>query len=188
MTEHIHQTIVQPSAEAVQYLKGWKKPRFAYILFETREWHIGHDGSRTEGTGLMTLNVESRPEQLHQVDIYLNKGFRIIDYGNFPKFSDKNPQRAAKALHYSQGAGINPWDNLEQALRQKMKSEITWNVREQALEDELNVLKRKLEEQTEKKAIRDSLMEKKDEKELHNEKGQERKKGEKVDGGIHKKG
>lgn len=195
MTEQIYQTIVQPKAETLQYLTGWKKPRYAYVLFETREWHIKHNGAREEGTGLMTLNVESRPEQAHQIDIYLNKGFRIIDYGNFPKFTDKNPSRAAKALHYSQGAGVNPWDNLEQAIKQKMKSEISWNVRETQLEDELNVLRKKLEEQTEKKALRekltkevkeDELRKKPQEDEVKKEKLQAKK--EKVDGGIHKEG
>lgn len=193
MTEQIHQTIVQPKPETLQYLTGWKKPRHAYVLFETREWHIKHNGSREEGTGLMTLNVESRPEQAHQIDIYLNKGFRIIDYGNFPKFTDKNPARAAKALHYSQGAGVNPWDNLEQTIKQKIKSEISWNVREAQLEDELNVLKQKLEEQNAKKALREKLAQEAGVKANAQKEDQVQKepvqtKKEKVDGSIHKKG
>jgi hypothetical protein len=157
MEKEVYKTIVQPKEETLNYLRGWKRPGHAYILFETKEWHLSHDGERRLGTGLMTLNAESRPEIEHHLDIYLKKGFRILDYGNFPKFSDQDPRRAAKAMHYSQGAGINPWDALERAVKQKMASEINWSERASAYEDEINVLKKKLEEEQNKLAVKQQL-------------------------------
>lgn len=153
----VYQTIVAPKPETLQYLTDWKRPKHAYILFETKEWHIKHDGERVLGTGLMTLNAESRAEIAHHVEIYLGKGFRILDFGNFPKFNDPNPQRAAKALHYSQGAGINPWDSLEKFVKQKMSSEIGWENERVSMENELNVLRQKLAQEQAKKAVRDSV-------------------------------
>lgn len=160
MKKEIYKTIVQPKPETLTYLEGWKRPVYAYILFETKEWHILHDGEKRLGTGLMTLNAESRPEIEHHLDIYLKKGFRILDYGNFPKFNDKDPRRAAKAMHYSQGRGINPWDGLEKAVKQKMASEISWSERANEYESEINALRRKLEEEQAKLALKQQLSKK----------------------------
>lgn len=156
--DEVYHTIVQPRPETIQHLTGWKRPKYAYVLFETKEWHISHDGQRKPATGLMTLNAESRPEIAHQVEFYLRKGYRLIDYGNFPKLSDPNPARAAKATHYSQGAGINPWDSLEQFIKQKMASEIGWDEKEKQYESELNALRRKLAEEQSKRAVRESVL------------------------------
>lgn len=112
-----YQTMVTPLDATRQQLVGWHKPTFAYVLFEKKEWHLKADGYKEPGAGLLTLNVEGRPEQEHQVDYYLKKGYRIIDYGNFPRFDDPNGARAAKARLYSQGAGINPWSNLENHIK-----------------------------------------------------------------------
>lgn len=160
MKQEVYKTIVQPKEETLKYLTGWARPKYAYILFETREWHLSQDAERRLGTGLMTLNAESRPEIAHHIEIYLQKGFRILDYGNFPKFNDQNPSRAAKAKHYSQGSGINPWDGLEKFVKQKMASEIGWDEQKAAYESELNVLKRKLAEEQNKLAIKQSVLKK----------------------------
>lgn len=160
MKQEVYKTIVQPKEETITYLTGWKRPRHAYILFETKEWHLGHDGEKRYGTGLMTLNAESRPEIAHHVEIYIQKGYRILDYGNFPKFSDPNPSRSAKARHYSQGSGINPWDALEKFVKNKMASEIGWDEQKNAFENEINVLKKKLDEERNKLAIKNSIQKK----------------------------
>lgn len=112
-----YRPMVTPLYETRKQLVAWKRPSFAYVLFEKKEWHIKEGGYKTIGHGLMTLNVEGRPEQAHQIDIYLNKGYRIIDYGNFPKLDDTSPSRAARARLYSHGAGINPWDSLEAHIK-----------------------------------------------------------------------
>ena len=160
MKKEVYKTIVQPKEETLTYLTVWKRPVHAFILFETKEWHISNDGEKRQGTGLMTLNAESRPEIYHHVDMYLQKGFRILDYGNFPKFNDKNPARAAKAHHYSQGAGINPWDNLEKFVKQKMASEINWDERASNYENEISVLKKKLEDERKKLEVKQSVLKK----------------------------
>lgn len=151
MQDNIHATAVQPKEETLQYLKGWRPPKGAYVLFETKEWHLKSDGIREVGTGLMTLNAESRADIAHQVDYYLNKGYRILDYGNFPKFNDQNPSRAAKAQHYSQGAGINPWDALEKYVRQKMEADVNWKAEKAAMQFEMDALKAKLAAELAKK-------------------------------------
>lgn len=160
MKQEVYKTIIQPKEETIKYLTGWKRPSYAYILFETKEWHLLHDGEKRLGTGLLTLNAESRPEIQHHIDLYLQKGFRILDFGNFPKFNDKNPSRAAKAHHYSQGAGINPWDALEKFVKQKMASEITWDQRSAEYEGEISALKRKLDEERKKLEVKQSVLKK----------------------------
>lgn len=160
MKNEVYKTIVQPKEETMKYLTGWQRPKYAYVLFETKEWHVFHDGERRAGTGLMTLNAESRAEIFHHIEIYLQKGFRILDYGNFPKFTDTSPARAAKARHYSQGSGINPWDALEKFVKQKMASEIGWDEQKAAYESELSVLKKKLAEEQKKLEVKQSVQKK----------------------------
>lgn len=160
-SDDIYRTIVQPSAETLQYLKGWKKPQSAYILLEKKVWHLQENGAKVLGTGLMTMDAESRPEITHHIERYLANGFRILDYGNFPKFNDNNPKRAKKALHYSQGNGINPWDILERFIQQKISRDLGWEHERSALETELNVLKQKLDQELQKKAIKESIIQNK---------------------------
>lgn len=151
MQDKIFETAVQPKEETLKYLTNWRPPKSAYVLFETREWHLKSDGVREPGTGLMTLNAESRADIAHQVDIYLNKGFKILHYGNFPKFNDQNPARAAKALHYSQGAGVNPWDALEKYIQMKMEADVNWKAEKATLQLEIDALKSKLSAELAKK-------------------------------------
>lgn len=113
--------------ETLNYLKGWQRPRHAYILFEKRQWHLGGDMKLSPGTGLCTLTVEHRPEQEWKLSYYvLKKRFRIIDWGNFPKANDPNPARAAKAKMYSGQNGANPWDSLEQSIIGLVQSNPNW--------------------------------------------------------------
>lgn len=154
---HIYKTLVQPKEETLERLRGWTPPKTAYILFETKTWWCSHDGSKRLGTGLFTLNAESRPDIGHHIEIYLAKGYRIIDYGNFPKFSDKNASRAAKARHYSQGAGINPWDALEKLIQTRIQKDIGWEDERNTLQSELNVLRQKLAQEEKKKALKEQL-------------------------------
>ena len=63
-------------------------------------------------------------------------------------------------MHYSQGGGINPWDGLEKAVKQKMASEISWSERANEYESEINALRRKLEEEQAKLALKQQLSKK----------------------------
>jgi hypothetical protein len=157
LSNEIYKTIVQPKEETLERLRGWKPPKHAYILFESKTWWSQPDGSRKLGTGLFTLNAESRADIGHHIDMYLAKGFRLIDYGNFPKFSDKNPSRAAKASHYSQGAGVNPWDNLENHIKVKMQQDIGWEDERSSMQNELNILRQKLMQEEKKKQVKEQI-------------------------------
>lgn len=99
--------------ETIHYLKGWKRPRTAFILWEKVEYHVKEN---RWGTGLFQMSVESRPEVGDKLRQYMRKGYKIIDYGNFPKLNDSNPQRAAHARHHSGANGTNPWDLLERDI------------------------------------------------------------------------
>lgn len=122
--------------ETLNYLKGWKRPNYAYVLFETRKWHLGKDMGLTPGTGLFTLNVEARPEQEQKLNFYvLKKRFRIIDWGNFPKLNDPNPNRAARARMYSGHKNANPWDSLENAILGFMQTNPNWKEEKAKFED-----------------------------------------------------
>jgi hypothetical protein len=117
MTEkQAYKTMVEPRAEVIPQLAGWKRPKTAYILLEAKQYNLTSGGDMTPGYGLMTLDVEGRPEQMHRIDYYLKKGFRVLDYGNFPKLNDENPLRSARAELYSHGRGVNPWDLVARHL------------------------------------------------------------------------
>lgn len=131
--------------ETLTYLKGWKRPTFAYVLFEKREIHLGRDMQYRMGTGLFTLTLENRPEQESKLNYYVfKKRFRIIDYGNFPRLNDPNPMRADKARMYSGHKGANPWDAMEQAILGMMGSNPNWREEKARYEEETRGLKAKI--------------------------------------------
>jgi hypothetical protein len=107
--------------ETSEHLKGWVEPTYAYVLFEARGRRVVGEGDFEVCTRLFTMNVEARPEQSEKVQYYLNKGFKIIHYGNFPTFSDPNPQRAQMAILHSKGSGSNMWHELKKFLDLHMK-------------------------------------------------------------------
>ena len=148
----VYKTMVEPHPDSIANLTGWKRPKHAYVLLEIPQFNLGANGTITPGKGLCTVNAESRPEVMHQVDFYINKGGRVIDYGNFPSLNDSSAQRREKAVHYSQGTGVNAWDALERHVKQRMSGDMNWKEEKAALEDELNALRSKLAEQTAKKA------------------------------------
>lgn len=116
--DQVYKPMASVKPETLNYLKGFRRPNFAYVLFEKKQFHLKEGGAIVEGTGLMTLNVENRPEQMQKIEYYTGavKKFKIIDYGNFPKLNDPNPQRARLAKMHSGPDGSNPWDRLEQNL------------------------------------------------------------------------
>lgn len=148
--------------ETLNYLKGWKKPQHAYVLFEKREIHLGKDMNYRLGTGLMTLNLEARPEQESKLNYYVfKKRFRIIDYGNFPKLNDANPSRASKARMYSGHNGANPWDSMEQSILGIMGTNPNWREEKAKYEAEKSGLAAKLAaEEARVKALEAQLAEK----------------------------
>lgn len=104
--------------ETLHYLKGWRRPKFAFILWEKTEYHVKE---RRWGTGLFQMPVESRPDIGSKIQQYKRKGYKIIDYGNFPKLNDADPQRAAHARHHSGADGRNPWDILERDVLRELQ-------------------------------------------------------------------
>lgn len=120
--------------ETLEYLKGWRKPVYAYVLWEKLEYHVKEN---RWGTGLFQMPVESRPDVGMKIQQYKRKGYKIIDYGNFPKLNDANPARAQHARHHSGANGTNPWDVLEKDILQELN--------ESGRRDNLEVEKRTLE-------------------------------------------
>jgi hypothetical protein len=110
-----YKTMVPPLEQStLDDLKGWKQPRYAYVLFESRQWSV-----KTEkwGRSTFTLNVDARPDQLEKIDYYLNKGFRVIDYGSFPKSNSEDSRVQARVALYRSGPeSPNPWDTLKARL------------------------------------------------------------------------
>lgn len=147
----VYKTMVEPHPDSIPNLTGWKRPTHAYVLMEMPQYNILAEGRMSVGKGLATLNAESRAEIMHQVDYYANKGGRVLDYGNFPKFNDSNPKRAEKAMHYSQGSGVNAWDALERHVKLRMSADVNWRDEKAAMQEEVDALKAKLAEATAKK-------------------------------------
>lgn len=152
----VHKTMVTPHPESVANLSGWKRPTTAYILLETPQLNILGDGIREWGKGLTTINAESRAEVMHQVDFYLNKGGRVLDYGNFPKLNDASAKRADKAMQYSRGGTENPWDTLERHVKLKMAADVGWRDEKEEMLKEMDALKAKLAEAEAKKEVKEA--------------------------------
>lgn len=136
--EQVFETRVKPtSEETYRYLKGYRPPRTAYVLFEKQEFKvIGGDGEIEYGTGLFTLNVEHRPEQIAKINQYLGKGFKVLHYDNFPGVHHTNSVRMAKAKLYSQGENQkNPWEELQAHLDASIENNPHWRS-EMAVKDE----------------------------------------------------
>ena len=152
----VHKTMVTPHPESIPNLTGWKRPVTAFVLLETPQLNILADGVTSWGKGLTTINAESRAEVMHQVDFYLNKGGRILDYGNFPKLNDPSARRAEKAMQYSKGGTENPWDALERHVKMKMSADVGWRDEKEEMQKEMDALKAKLAEAEAKKEVKDS--------------------------------
>lgn len=137
--------IAELKPETLIYLKGWRPPRGAYVLFEKRQVHLLANATYRLGTGLMTLNLEARPEQESKLNYYVfKKKFRIIDYGNFPKLNDPDPIRAQKARMYSGANGANPWDAMEQTILGLMNANPNWKEERAKYDSTVAGLKAKL--------------------------------------------
>lgn len=123
-----YQPQVEVKESTQSLLKDWKPPRHAYVLFEKREFAFQKDQSFIPTTGLMTLNVEHRPEQVSKLMYYTGpmKKFRIIGYGNFPKNGAGPLARQKLAKLYSDKDGVNPWDILEENVKHFMTFEPDW--------------------------------------------------------------
>lgn len=130
-------TMVEPDAEVLNDLRGWKPPRgTAYVLYESRHYFLRQE---RWGKGLFTFNVEARPEQVEKHYYFTRKGYKVLHYGNFPKANDENPERAQKAVMYSGKDKINPWTQLENILKSSINGEVEKN-------REVKELQRKVQE------------------------------------------
>jgi hypothetical protein len=145
--EQIFQTRVPPtSEETLKYLKGFRPPNHAYILFEKQEFKIVGDGEYEYGTGLFTLNVEHRPEQQTKIDQYLRKGFKVLHYDNFPGVHQKSSVRMAKAKLYSGESQQNPWEELDVFLKASIENNPHWRSELAAKESKIAMLEQRLAE------------------------------------------
>lgn len=139
------QTMKEPSAGALEKLKGWRPPPGrAYVLFELERFDVK---SREWITDLWTLNAEDRPEigqKIHDA-ILKKRNARVLHYGNFPSPTDPNPYRAAHARKHSGPSGENPWAELEKICLYYMNGAISREAK-----DQISTLEKKLAEATQK--------------------------------------
>lgn len=144
------QTIV--NEHTAKLLEDHRPPNHAYIMFEKRGYSLKPPGDLVPEFGIATINVEHRPEQAGKLDYYvMQKGYKVIAYGNFPKLNDRNPRRAQVARWHSGVDGSNPWDELERRClfymnRGKEQSELAKVQQEKTgLEQKLSEMASKLE-------------------------------------------
>lgn len=151
------QVNVPVNEHTTKLLESHRAPNHAYILLEKRGLNLKPPGVLEPSFGLATLNVEHRPEQATKLDYYvMQKGFKVIGYGNFPKLNDKNPRRAQLAKWHSGVDGTNPWDELERRClfymnQGKDKNELQKALEEKSsLEAKLAEMQSRLEKQEDK--------------------------------------
>lgn len=131
---------VQLHEETLRDLTGWTPPSHAYVMFEKKEWVMGQDQKRRRTWSIGLINVENRPEQIGKLQYYVvQKGYRLIDWGNFPKLNDADTKRARKARLYSGPNGENPWDALEASCRSYSEMNPNWREEKSALEEKLKI-------------------------------------------------
>lgn len=99
----------------IKLLNEMKVPRFAYVRMEAIEYDFTGQKAPERRTAICTINVSTRPEQLGRIQNYERKGFKVIDYGNFP--AENSP--IAK-MHSQGGLGKNPWKVLAQELDRRI--------------------------------------------------------------------
>ena len=117
-------TMVKPrSAETIDQLRGWTPPRGAYVLLENVVKHLSANADPRIGTSLISHNVDNRPDhQGWKLREYQRKGATVLHYGNFPKTNDPIEAKSAKAQLYSGPGKKNPWDALEQEVKEIMRA------------------------------------------------------------------
>lgn len=130
--------------DTLALLKVWREPNFAYVLFEANKLEITEAQRGKWVKGLFTLNVEHRPDQGTKLYNYLNKGWKVIHWANFPKINDTNPQRAQLAKMHTSPNGINSWDSLAAKCSQAMKINTNWKAEKKELLDRESEYQRKL--------------------------------------------
>jgi len=140
-------TKIEVPETVADLLRGWNPPKeMAYILFQTKNYEIGAEEWRD---GTFTLNVDGRPEQTEKVAYYvMQKGYKIIDYGNFPRANHPNPRIAMKAQIHTGPDRINPWDVLENVCKQFMGIEANKTARENELMKKLAEAEARIQAQT----------------------------------------
>lgn len=143
-------TMVEPSPEVVEELRGWKEPRKAYVLMEMRKYDLNNDRWYR---GLATLDVDGRPEREEAIRYYINnKAGKILHYANFPSFDSPIQEHVAKARLYGGQKQRNVWGELARFCdREMQKKDVSI--------DEFNAMKRKIQEleaRDEQQKIRES--------------------------------
>jgi len=104
---------VSVNEQTAKLLETQREPNYAYIMFEKRGYNLKHPGDLIPAYNISIMNVEHRPEQATKLDYYvMQKRYKVIAYGNFPKLNDTNPRRAQVAKWHSGVNGENPWDEL----------------------------------------------------------------------------
>lgn len=124
-------TTIPATGAALEDLRGWREPNHAYVLMEARKRDAR---SGNIHTGIITLTVEHRPEQLHKVDHYERKGGKVIHYGNFPSVNSPSLERVKLYKLHNPHIGSNPWDLMAGILNHKMGMTKAQDERLQGLE------------------------------------------------------
>ncbi len=130
--------------ETLDQLKGWREPNHAYILLETNERKLV-GGNVILGHGLMTLNVQNRPQLGSKLRYYvISKRYRILHYAKFPTANDAIPANRKQVQLHSGYDGRNPWEELANEVQQMMNINPNWKQEKSALEEKLAALELKL--------------------------------------------
>lgn len=170
----VHKTKAPVREETINYLTGWRVPNYAYVLFEKVQRHfyseeipdpsgetfIDKDGKervKTQrvtrsrwGTGLATLNIENRPERFSTMEQWIRKGFRVIDYGNFPSLDHPSAVRRSKASFHKDQYGNCSWDKVKRWCDQQMSGEAHKQKEFKALANQNEAMEAKIRELEEK--------------------------------------
>jgi hypothetical protein len=149
----------------IQLLETTKEPRHAYICCEKTKIRrmMGMEHVKEVTTGLAFLNVEDQADQEYNLhDLVVNRGARVICYGNFPSANSPDNIRQDKYRVYSEPNALNPWDKMKSICDTYLGREIEVNELIEAEKQKVSLLTKELNELRSKQDARSTTTSTKD--------------------------
>jgi hypothetical protein len=127
----------------IELLKTTREPSHPYIVCESKhvKWSSQGREHNKAITGLSFLNLSGQVDQRYLLtDYVVNKGGRVITYGNFPTASHRPEQYK---LH-SEPNGSNAYDRMAHACESYLGTVVNQSSTERKLKSELKSLQEEL--------------------------------------------
>lgn len=127
----------------IELLRTTREPTHPYIVCESKHVKWSSEGREHNKviTGLSFLNLSGQVDQRYLLTDYIvNKGGRVITYGNFPTASFRPEQYRM----HSEPNGSNAYDRMAHACESYLGTVVSQSETERKLKSELHTLQQEL--------------------------------------------